>query len=101
MIMHGSMSQGSETKSLEAENVLVLPWPTYSPDISPIEPVWEALDRHIRQHVLVPDNIQQLRTAVEEEWYNLPQAGINNRTMSQMVVTPDTDWFSDPLRDDC
>ncbi len=47
-------------------------------DMSPIEHVWDALDRRIRQHVPVPANIQQLRTAIEEEWTNIPQATINN-----------------------
>ncbi len=54
------------------------PWAAYSPDMSPIEHVWDALDRHIRQRVPVPANIQQLRTAIEEEWTNIPQATINN-----------------------
>ncbi len=33
------------TQFLEAENIPVLAWPTYSPDMSPIEHVWDALDR--------------------------------------------------------
>ncbi len=56
------------TQFLEAENIPVLAWPAYSPDMSPIEHVWDALDRRIRQRVPVPANIQQLRTAIEEEW---------------------------------
>ncbi len=32
------------TQFLEAENIPVLAWPAYSPDMSPIEPVWDALD---------------------------------------------------------
>ncbi len=36
---------------LEAENIPVLAWPAYSPDMSPIEHVWDALDRRIRQRV--------------------------------------------------
>ncbi len=84
------------TKFLEAENIPVLAWPAYSPDMSPIEHVWDALDRRIQQRVPVPANIQQLRTAIEEEWTNIPQATINNlinfmRKRWQMVVTPD--WF--------
>ncbi len=66
------------TQFLEAENIPVLAWPAYSPDISPIEHVWDALDRRIRQRVPVPANIQQLRTAIEEEWTNITQATINN-----------------------
>ncbi len=46
------------TQFLEAENIPVLAWPAYSPDmISPIEHVWDALDRRIRQRVPVPANI--------------------------------------------
>uniref|UniRef100_A0AAZ3QDS3 Tc1-like transposase DDE domain-containing protein n=1 Tax=Oncorhynchus tshawytscha TaxID=74940 RepID=A0AAZ3QDS3_ONCTS len=48
------------TQFLEAENVPVLPWPAYSPDMSPIEHVWDVLDRRVRQRVPVPINIQQL-----------------------------------------
>uniref|UniRef100_A0A8C1QEB9 Tc1-like transposase DDE domain-containing protein n=1 Tax=Cyprinus carpio TaxID=7962 RepID=A0A8C1QEB9_CYPCA len=35
------------TQFLEAENIPVLACPTYSPDMSPIEHVWDALDRCI------------------------------------------------------
>jgi len=63
---------------LEAENIPVLAWPAFSPDMSPIEHVWDALDRPIRLGVPGPANIQQLRTAIEEEWINIPQATINN-----------------------
>ncbi|ROL46141.1 Transposable element Tc1 transposase [Anabarilius grahami] len=66
------------TQFLEAENIPVLAWPAYSPDMSPIEDVWDALDRCIQQHVPVPANIQKLRIAIEEEWTNIPQATINN-----------------------
>ncbi len=66
------------TQFLEAENILVLAWPAYSPDMSPIEHVWDALDRGIQQHVPVPANFQQLHTAIEQEWTNIAQATINN-----------------------
>ncbi len=66
------------TQFLEAENIPVLAWPAYSPDKSPIERVWDAMDRRIQQRVPVPANIKKLRTAIEEEWTNIPQASINN-----------------------
>ena len=65
------------TQFLEVENVTVLPWPAYSPDMAPIEHVWDALDRRVRQRVPVPTNIQHLRVAIEEEWDNIPQTIIN------------------------
>ncbi len=51
------------TQFLEAENIPVLAWPAYSPD----------MDRHIRLRVPVLANIQQLHTAIEEEWTNITQ----------------------------
>ncbi len=66
------------TQLLEAENIPVLARPAYSPDMSPIEHVWDPLDRRIRQRVPVPANIQQLHTAIEEEWTNITQTTINN-----------------------
>ncbi len=63
------------TQFLEAENIPVLAWPANSLDMSPIEHVWDVLDRHIRQRVPVTAKI---RTAIEEEWTNIPQATINN-----------------------
>ena len=41
------------TQFLEAENVPVLPWPAYSPVMSPVEHVWDALDQLVRQTVPV------------------------------------------------
>ncbi len=64
--------------SWKAENIPVLAWPAYSPDMSPIEHVWDALDRRIRQCAPVPANIQQLHTAIKEEWTNITQTTINN-----------------------
>ncbi len=66
------------TQFLEAENITVLAWPAYSTEMSPIEHVWDALDLRIRQRGPVPADIQQLRTAIEEEWTNITQATINN-----------------------
>ncbi len=73
MLQHGSAWPHVAricTQFLEAENIPLLAWPSYSPDMSPIEHVWDNLDRRIRQRVPVPANIQQLRT-IEEEWTNI------------------------------
>ncbi len=87
-------------------SVPVLAWPAYSPDMSPIEHVWDALDRRIRQRVPVPANIQQLHTAIEEEWptSHRPQSttwstlceGDVLHCVRQIVVTPDTDFGPPP-----
>jgi hypothetical protein len=53
------------TQFLEAENVPVLPWPVYSSDMSPVEHVWNTLDRCVPHRVPVHANIQQLCTATK------------------------------------
>jgi transposase len=73
------------TQFLKAENVPVYPWPAYSPDMSPIEHVWDALDRHVQQRVSVSANIYLLRTAIEEEWGNIAQAIINSLINSMQL----------------
>jgi hypothetical protein len=40
--------------------------------------VWDALERHVRQRVPGPTNIQQLSTAIEKKWDNISQATINS-----------------------
>ncbi|KAK7944332.1 hypothetical protein WMY93_000060 [Mugilogobius chulae] len=51
---------------------------SYSPDMSPIKHVCNALDRCISQRGPVPVNFQQLNMAIEEEWTNIPQATIHS-----------------------
>ncbi len=84
MIIHDPMLQGSVHNSWKLKKIPVLAWPAYSPDMSPVEHVWDSLDQRIRQCVPVPANIQQLHTAIEEEWTN---------SMRRICVTPDTDCF--------
>ncbi len=55
----------------------------------------DALDWRVRQRVPIPANVQQLRTAIEEEWaFHRPQSTLCERDVSycmrQMMVTPDT-----------
>ena len=40
--------------------------------------VWDALDLRVRQLVPVHTNIQQLCTAIEEDWNKIPQATISS-----------------------
>jgi hypothetical protein len=91
------------TQFLEAENGPILPWSVYSPDMSPIEHVWDALNRHVWQRIPVCANIQQLRTAkrILTTFHRPPSTAWStlcedvSQCMKKMVVTPDTDWFSD------
>ena len=62
---------------LTANNVQPLEWPPYSPDMSPIEHLWDELDRRIRKRQNPPTNRAQLIAALTEEWNNIPLRRIN------------------------
>lgn len=53
---------------LRAHNIDQLPWPPSSPDLNIIEHVWDHLDKLIRSRQAKPANLEDLWTALEEEW---------------------------------
>ena len=59
------------TQWFEDHNILLLPWPSSSPDMNIIEHVWDELDRCVRCHSPLPRNADELWAALEEEWYKL------------------------------
>ena len=56
---------------LQQDNVL--PWPTLSADMSPIEHLWDVLGRQLRQRCQQPWTLNELRQALVLEWRRLPQ----------------------------
>ena len=70
------------TQFLQANQINVLDWPALSPDMSPIEHVWDDLGRRIYARVPPPQTILQLQQALIAEWNNLPQQRIANKVLS-------------------
>ncbi|UYV61744.1 hypothetical protein LAZ67_1006263 [Cordylochernes scorpioides] len=57
------------------QDIQMLPWPPYSPDLSPIEHVWDIIGR--RLHALPqPRSEDELWQMVEREWRAIPQDAI-------------------------
>ena len=54
----------------------VLPWPPKSPDLSPIEHLWDYLKDKIGNETF--DNVDQLFSRLEQEWSNIPPSVIHN-----------------------
>ena len=60
---------------LRNHNISVLPWPSRSPDLNPIEHAWDYLGRRVRQHN--PTTLIQLTRLLIEEWERIPQDYLN------------------------
>ena len=67
---------------LNANNVHLLPWPARSPDMSPIEHLWDHLGRRIRQRQQPPVTFQDLGRALQDEWRQIPIHVIRRLTNS-------------------
>lgn len=57
---------------LESEDINRMEWPARSPDMNPIENVWDALGRRVSSRQPPPRTIQELRTVLKQEWELLP-----------------------------
>ncbi|KFM57473.1 Transposable element Tcb1 transposase, partial [Stegodyphus mimosarum] len=54
------------------QGIQMLLWPPYSPDLSPIEHVWDVIGRRL-QILPLPRSEDELRQMVEREWRSIPQ----------------------------
>jgi transposase len=61
---------------LNQNHIRVLPWPALSPDLSPIELLWDELGRRVRHRQNLPETLQELPEVLVHEWNNIPQAFI-------------------------
>jgi transposase len=68
---------------LQQELIQMFPWPAFSPDMSPIEHIWDELGRRVHRRQPQPANMEQLMAALIDEWRNIPQLRIR-RLMQSM-----------------
>ncbi|GFX76205.1 transposable element Tcb2 transposase [Trichonephila clavipes] len=67
---------------LESEYITRMDWPAYSPDLNPIEHVWNVLGRRIAARLHHSENILQLKQMLIEEWALLPQEMLHQLVLS-------------------
>ncbi|GFS69170.1 transposable element Tcb2 transposase [Trichonephila clavipes] len=60
------------------EGIVRMEWPACSPDMNPIEHVWDALGRRVSGRQPPPQTLQELERAFLEEWDRIPQLVINS-----------------------
>ncbi|GFW91694.1 hypothetical protein TNCV_4501131 [Trichonephila clavipes] len=69
---------------LDSEGIQRLVWPARSPDLNPIENVWDALGRQVAGRNYPPTNKITLIRALTEEWDKLPQQLLDNVVQSMV-----------------
>ncbi|GFX30199.1 transposable element Tc3 transposase [Trichonephila clavipes] len=57
---------------LQSEDITRMDWPAYSPDLNPIEHVWDMLGRRIAAVNSSTTCVPELRRALLDEWCNIP-----------------------------
>ena len=67
---------------LQRRQINNLPWPARSPDLSPIEHLWDILGRRVRGRQVPPRTLGQLAQALQEEWHQIPQNAIRRLILS-------------------
>ncbi|GFV73583.1 transposable element Tc1 transposase [Trichonephila clavipes] len=69
---------------LDSEGIQRLVWPLRSPDLNPIENVWDALGSKVAGRNYRPTNKNTLIRALTEEWDKLPQQLLDNVVQSMV-----------------
>ncbi|GFV34965.1 transposable element Tcb1 transposase [Trichonephila clavipes] len=69
---------------LDSEGIQRLVWPARSPDLNPIENVWDALGRQVAGRNYPPTNKNTLIRALTEEWDKLPLELLDNVVQSMV-----------------
>ncbi|GFW24568.1 transposable element Tcb2 transposase [Trichonephila clavipes] len=71
---------------LDSEGIQRLVWPARSPDLNPIENVWDALGRQVAGRNYPPTNKNTFIHALTEEWDKLSQQLLDNVVQRTLLL---------------
>ncbi|KAI3354701.1 hypothetical protein L3Q82_019193 [Scortum barcoo] len=57
---------------LQDEGIDAMDWPARSPDLNPIEHIWDIMSRSIHQRHVAPQTVQELADALVQVWEEIP-----------------------------
>ncbi|KAI0995126.1 hypothetical protein K3495_g13055 [Podosphaera aphanis] len=57
---------------LRDHSLAVLPWPANSPDLNPIEHLWNYIKKRLKDYPKPPNGILELLDRVQDEWAKIP-----------------------------
>uniref|UniRef100_A0A4W5KGK7 Tc1-like transposase DDE domain-containing protein n=1 Tax=Hucho hucho TaxID=62062 RepID=A0A4W5KGK7_9TELE len=58
---------------LQKEGIDAMDWPARSPDLNPIEHIWDIMSRSIHQRHVAPQTVQELADALVQVWEEIPR----------------------------
>ena len=73
---------------LQQQQVIRMDWPSRSPDLNPVEHLWDILGRRIRANHPPPPNLNVLFQTLQQEWQAIPQNTLQTlvRSMRQRCL---------------
>ena len=77
---------------IEETDIILLPWPGQSPDLNPIEHIWDELERNIRSRKENPKNINELEAFLQESWLQI------SNSIYQKLVDSMENWVKAILK---
>ena len=69
---------------LEDEGIDTIDWPPRSPDLNPIEHLWDIMFRSIRRRQVAPQTVQELSDALVQIWEEILQDTIHCHIRSML-----------------